>query len=153
MNELYHHGVKGMKWGVRNSKNAPNSKYSTDQRIRDENVYGKSSVKRINRTMNEGAGIQAARSREATRLNSTRRTAVTAGSVGSVAGKVGGALVGYKAATMVLNKYGTGDFMVDSLVKATIVYGSARAGDTMGRHGGQSVAMIAGGYKPGKFRY
>jgi hypothetical protein len=139
-----------MKWGVRNKKN---ERYSVNQRIRDENVYGKSGVRRINRTMNEGAGIQAARSREATRLNQTRRTAVTAGSVGSVGGKVGGALVGYKIASAVLNKYGTGDIMTDTIVKSAIVYGGAKAGDVIGRHGGQDVAMIAGGYKPGKFRY
>ena len=97
-NELYHHGVKGMKWGVRNKKN---ERYSVNQRIRDENVYGKSGVRRINRTMNEG----------------------------------------------------TGDIMTDTIVKSAIVYGGAKAGDVIGRHGGQDVAMIAGGYKPGKFRY
>lgn len=149
-NELYHHGVKGMKWGVRNKRN---ERYSIDQRIRDENVYGRSGVRRINRTMNKGAGIQAARSREATRLNNTRRRAVTVGSVGSVAGKVGGALVGYKLSKAFLNKYGTNDPLTDTLIKGTITYGTYSAGGVLGRHGGQNVAMITSGYNPGKFRY
>ena len=46
---LMHHGVKGMKWGVRKD---PNPNYSSEQQRRDYQVYGKSGVRRINRNMN-----------------------------------------------------------------------------------------------------
>lgn len=65
--ELYHYGVKGMKWGVRKSRyspsnrirtrirntQTPNPRYSKQLRTQDS-VYGKRNVKRINRKMNEG---------------------------------------------------------------------------------------------------
>lgn len=65
---LSHHGVKGMKWGVRkeafnkNAKRAANSNadknynkaYKKIDRITDEYVYGKRGVDRINKRMNKG---------------------------------------------------------------------------------------------------
>lgn len=56
---LQHHGVKGMKWGVRkdrkpgSGRDTPNKNYSANMRKADS-VYGKNNVKRINRKMNEG---------------------------------------------------------------------------------------------------
>lgn len=73
--ELFHYGVKGMKWGVRrpvgpsglvkgavkkraekkaeNSRNAPG--YTPTQRKNDQRVYGKHGANRINQRMKEGA--------------------------------------------------------------------------------------------------
>lgn len=52
---LEHFGVKGMKWGVRRAElNKTNKAYSSRQRSADKEEYGKRSVKRINRMMNEG---------------------------------------------------------------------------------------------------
>lgn len=62
--ELYHYGVKGMKWGIRRkreSKNTHNKGYSDKQRKNDRALYGNRSEKRINKKLNEGYGLRGAR--------------------------------------------------------------------------------------------
>ena len=65
--ELTHHGVKGMKWGIRKDRGKRNPNYSDQQSKRDSQIYGRRGSKRINRSMNEGDSVSTARSREKTR--------------------------------------------------------------------------------------
>ena len=88
--ELYHFGVKGMKWGVRRFQNKDgsytnagkkrraNENYSDKQRKHDRTFYGKGGERRINKKMNEGHGVQSARHYEVERKerNEKRKAAV-----------------------------------------------------------------------------
>ena len=148
---LMHYGVKGMKWGVRKSRY--NENYSEDQRKRDKGVYGRTGVRRINKRMNSGMNISAARSKEAGRIHSTRRRAVFAGQAGSMVGGIGGAIAGYHFSNKILSKYGSGDPTTDMAIRMAASGGVGSIGRLLGRYGGQSLGMLSGGYSPSKFRY
>lgn len=174
-NELTHWGIKGQKWGVRRYQNEDGTlteagkkrygvesdgpSYSDQQYKRDIDVYGKSGANRINRQMIEGASVSGARSKEAERIESFRKGARVAGHVGSYIGSVGGALGGYilgrKVVPKIVEKMMGGNYnpAIAQIVGSTAVGIAASAtGKALGKIGGESIAMLSGGYSPSKKR-
>lgn len=66
MNELYHYGIKGMRWGIRNKRNKatkPSKKKSIYKKINreaDKATFGKRGVKHIEKRMNKGRSHKSA---------------------------------------------------------------------------------------------
>lgn len=163
--KLYHHGIKGQRWGVRRYQNTDGSRtaagkkrynenYSSEQQTRDRRVYGQGGVRRINRHMNAGESISSARSIEAERINNRRRSGRILGETGSVAGTIGGAIGGYFASKKVMSMLNLpfDDPATNMVIQGAISAGSAALGKQLGRYGGQSIAMLSGGYSPSKYR-
>ena len=82
--DIYHYGVKGMKWGVRKSeyksmsrkdrrklRKRKNEDYDDEQRLTDKYTLGGGSVRRINKRMNKGATYKQAKRREYARRFAT----------------------------------------------------------------------------------
>lgn len=77
--ELYHYGVKGMKWGVRRKRaNEHNRNYTDKQRKNDRALYGNRAEKRINKKLNEGYGLRGARHFEVERKERSENRKKTA---------------------------------------------------------------------------
>lgn len=165
---LQHFGIKGQKWGVRRYENPDGTlteagkkryaeNYDSKQRRRDLAVYGGRGVKRINKRMLEGESISGARSYEASRIAGARKSAKVAGQVGSTVGAIGGGIGGYFGTKYLRTKIpalneAMRDPNVNMAVSAAMSAGAASVGKSIGRYGGQSAAMIAGGYSPDKYR-
>ena len=113
--ELTHHGVKGMKWGVRKEPDNPN--YSDTQRKRDKQLYGKRAPKRINKKMNRGDTVTIARSEEKKRRDKTMNNNKYARQSGKIAGAAVG-VVGTEVAMAGISrslKSKTGRRAIDSM--------------------------------------
>lgn len=117
---LMHHGVKGMKWGVRKSRNR-NPDYSSKQRIRDRKLYGRGAEKRINRRMNNGESVQSARHNEVVKKNRKRKAKNVAAVVGSAAVATAGAAILYNA----LKKHGANPATASNLTGHAVVIGKS----------------------------
>lgn len=172
MSEKYleHHGVKGQRWGVRRYQNEDgtltslgkrkirNENYSDKQYNDDVNMYSRGAAKRINARMNEGMHVSRARSPEVDRIAATRRNAKTIGQVGKTVGGVAGALGGYYASNKIMQLASDrglaafNDPVVRILTYSAVTSGSAKVGSLLGKMGGESLTMLAGGYKPSKYR-
>ena len=144
-NELMHHGILGMKWGVRRYQrkdgsltSAGKSRYSDSQRIRDEKIYGKKAAKRIEKRIASGEGVQSARHNEAVRNSSKagrRRIGIGVAKVGVGAGLATATVL---AAT---GKTKAGKAMNKSLHKLNDVTYSALQGTTPFAEFGKSASL------------
>lgn len=117
---LRHHGVKGMRWGVRKERKR-NPEYSSKQRIRDRKLYGHGAERRINRRMNNGESVQSARHNEVVKKNRKRKAKKVAAAVGSAAVATGGAM----AIHSILKKYGVNPGMVSNLTEHAVKIGNS----------------------------
>lgn len=164
--ELYHYGVKGMKWGVRKSKSKTsnyNKNYSSKQRKRDQSVYSKGAVRRINKRMNKGESISSARSKEASRINSTRSAARYAGTAGRVIGTAAGAIGGAILSNLGMKKLSSITKSVDLsavlqnpniryAVAGSIGLGVSKASGQAGADASRAAVMKSRGYSAKKYR-
>lgn len=163
-NELEHYGVKGMRWGHR--KNNYNKNYTYSQRRQDQSTYGRRGEKRINKEMNRGAKIKAARSYEKTRRDKVLGTNKYYRQVGKMLGGgaagLGGFLLSRQVAKMgstyegrrKLIKYLGADigmpvaaFSQHPAVQIAVASGAAKIGTLLSGDAAVGLRMKAHGYK------
>lgn len=80
--ELTHHGVRGMRWGIRKAEQPANAGYSPQMRVEDRRTLGKNAVSRINKHLNSGLTRDQALAKEQQRK--TRQQLAVVGAVVAV---------------------------------------------------------------------
>lgn len=159
---LAHHGVKGMRWGVRKERA---SNYTDSQYNRDKAIYGKRGANRINKSMLSGNSVGTARSIEKTKRDTVlgknkyyRQAGKVAVGVGSaVASFVGvNALASAKGKAVLSKVLGTSAATTISslasqpVVKAIVVAGAAKSASMLGGDLAVSAHTHAYGYNPNR---
>lgn len=148
MNELHHHGIKGMRWGVRRYQNADGS-LTADGRRR----YGYGSSRFSNKTISRGNGRE-----HSGHVNNGVGAQVGYG-LGQIAGSVAGARMARDATANVINlvasarNVSTTQAMSSPLTTLGIMaagYLTVMAGTIVGRAVGQAVGSAVDASKESK---
>ena len=168
MPELKHHGILGMKWGVRKDNKHTNPNYTDQQRKRDREIYGSRGVSRINKAMNNGDTISVARGTEKTKRDHVlgRQKYVRQGgkivgaSVGAIGSQIGisalisaaNTRVGNELASKLLGKHS--QVVLSALdsggVRATAAIGMAKVGEMLAGDAAVGVSLRLHGYNPNR---
>lgn len=156
--DIYHFGVKGMKWGVRKkrARGYNNAAYNADRA-----KHGTLGANRINKSVLNGASLQKAQAMEKERHNSASGTASLLGAGGGLAGAYAGWAAGTKVTSLIaygtlptINKYlGSNTavkmaFALNSPIgREAVSYGVSALGGIAGNRVAKSAALAARGYR------
>ena len=157
--EIYHHGILGQKWGRRRFRNedgtltaAGKERYSSEQYKRDKSVYGLTGANRIQRNVNKkGDSVSAARSKEARRIGTARKSATVASRVGSIAGSAAGGIGAYLLTNKLLGSK-IGDPNIAQIVSIGAATAATTIGGLLGKVSMRDATMLASGYNPNRYR-
>ena len=142
MNELYHYGVKGMKWGIRRDRkpsSSYNKNYTEKQRKSDRTFYGQGAEKRINKRLNKGHGLKSARHIEVQRRDKREARKKTAKKIARKGLRAAGralTTIGSMLITDQVTTGGAGRKAVGTMAKAA---GRAAVSAYMRRHGHENI--------------
>lgn len=113
-NYIEHHGVLGMKWGVRKERRAAavrarNKHYRKNLKVKDlsnaYSTYGKGGVKRISKNVDKGYSLSESKALESRRRERNKKIAKAAKTIGIAAASLGaGYAVGTVARGVLKNK-------------------------------------------------
>lgn len=167
---LFHYGVKGQKWGVRNYEDAnghlteagKTHYYSGSAQRKDRKLYSKGAVKRIKKKVRNGQDLESARGEETDRLYRARDNAKVAGLLGAIGGAVLGSFTpeilqrGAEVSKVLVkdpswistHEYWLYKDRVKTASRVVGVIAGAKAGYTMSKN----TAMRVQGYKAKRYK-
>lgn len=155
--DIYHFGVKGMKWGVRkkNARGYSNAAYNADRA-----KHGTPGANRINESVSKGTSLKKAQAMERERHRSASGTASLLGYGGGIAGAFAGRAAGTKVTSLIaygtlpsINKYLGSNTAVkmafalnSDIGREAVSYGMSVLGGIAGNRVANRAALAARGY-------